>query len=335
MIRAASLRGFGALVEELGGNPGALLARFGIDEGALQDDDGLIPITAHDLMLDAAASELDCPDLGLRLAASQDLTILGPLAVAIQASSTLGDALNCASRFLFIHSPALRIEIEDDPVGRRGVVALAYRKDLLESTYSPQGIELGLGVFHRAAASMLGGVRALRSVLIPHAPLSPVKHYVDHFGADVRFGGSLAALCVERNVLEEGFAGANEAIRNVAIAHLSRHFHDPRLGLSAQVRVAVAQSLRSSHPNVTGVAPLLAIHPRTLQRRLAAEGTSFTRILDEVRRDAADRYLTATDIPIGHVSLMLGFTEQSSLTHAARRWFGTSPREHRRTAHRR
>jgi AraC-like DNA-binding protein len=332
MIRAASLRGFVALVEELGGDPGALLLRFGIDAGVLRDDDGLIPITAHDLMLDAAAQELGCPDLGLRLAAAQDVSILGPLAAAIEASSTVGQALDCASRFLFVHSPALRVGVEDDPLGRRGVVALAYRKDLQESTYSPQGTELGLGVFHRVAVSMIGGVRGLRSVLIPHQPLSPVQRYLDHFGADVRFGGRVAALCVQRHVLEESFSGADEAVRAVALEHLARHYRDPRLDFPAQARLGIAEALRTSQPTILGIARLFSLHPRTLQRRLAAEGTSFAELLDEVRREATHRYLTATDLPVGQIALMVGFGEQSTLAHATRRWYGTSPRELRRAS---
>lgn len=55
LIRAASLRGFGALVTELGGDPAELLERFGIAPQTLQDEDGLLSITAHDRMLDAAA----------------------------------------------------------------------------------------------------------------------------------------------------------------------------------------------------------------------------------------------------------------------------------------
>ena len=137
MIRAASLRGFATLVRELGGDPAEHLTRFGLPRDALDGDDGLIPITAHDLMLDTAAHELSCPDFGLRLASFQDLTILGPLALAIQASSTVAEALQCASRFMFVHSPALSVAVEPDPRRGRGVVALTYRKDLLESPYSP------------------------------------------------------------------------------------------------------------------------------------------------------------------------------------------------------
>ncbi|WP_182640028.1 AraC family transcriptional regulator ligand-binding domain-containing protein, partial [Dietzia sp. DQ11-44] len=71
LIRAASLRGFGPLVSELGGDPDRLLDRYEIAREVLADDDGLVSITAHDQMLDAAAAELGCPDFGLRLADRQ------------------------------------------------------------------------------------------------------------------------------------------------------------------------------------------------------------------------------------------------------------------------
>lgn len=329
MIRAASLRGFAPLVRELGGDPEEFLVRFGIPPQALEADDGLIPITEHDLMLDAVATELGCPDLGLRLAVSQDLTILGPLALAIEASSTVAEALEHASRFMFVHSPALSIGVEPDPRGARGVVALTYRKDLHESPYSPQAMELGLGLFHHAATRLLGGITGLRSVEIPHEPLSPVDRYTSHFGVDVKFGRPTAALRVERSILQAQFSGADEVIRSVALEHLSRHYPDPTTQVAVQVRRALAQGLGVANLSLGHCARLLAMHPRTLQRRLSAEGTTFEAVLDGVRRDAARRYLVNTALPLTQVAAMVGFAEQSTLTHAVRRWFGITPREMR------
>ncbi|MFF7011099.1 AraC family transcriptional regulator ligand-binding domain-containing protein [Streptomyces fimicarius] len=130
---------------------------------ALASEDGLIPITSHDLMLDTVARELRCPDFGLRLACAQDLSILGRLALAVQASSTVSEALACASRFMFVHSPVLSVGVEPDPRGRREVVALTYRKDLRESPYSPQAMELGLGLFHQVASALVGGTAGRRT----------------------------------------------------------------------------------------------------------------------------------------------------------------------------
>lgn len=333
VIRTASLRGFVPLVEELGGDPKELLERFGISRASLSAPDGLVDITAHDLMLDAAAEELGCPDLALRLAQIQDVTILGPLAVAIQACGTVGEALEVASRFLFVHSPALSVAVEPDPYGRRGLVALTYRKDLHESPYSPQAMELGLAVFFRVASALVGGLDALRTVEVPHQPLSPVDRYTRFFGVDVKFARPAAALRVERRVLDEAFATANEAIRQLALDHLATTYADPGELVATQVRRVLAESLGSTQPAITSVATLLSMHPRTLQRRLAVEGTTFGALLDTVRRDAAHRYLTTTELPLGQVSALLGFTEQSTLSHAVRRWFGVAPRSLRTARH--
>lgn len=331
MIRTASLRGFVPLVDELGGDADALLARFGIPLQALEFDDGLISITAHDRMLDAAAAQLGCPDLGLRLAERQDLGVLGPLAVAIESSSTVAEALQSASRFMFVHSPALSVGVRPDPRGRRGVVALTYRKDLRESFYSPQAMELGLGLFHQVAALLVGGIMGLRSVEIPHRPLSPVQRYLDFFGADVKFGSPTGALCVERRMLDGRFRSANASIRQLALDHLTRHYPESSGKVSARVRLALADSLGTAPPALATVARLLATHPRTLQRQLAREETTFEAILDDVRRGAAHRFITGTRLPFSQVTTLVGFSGQATLSHAVRRWYGMSPRALRRT----
>lgn len=332
LIRTASLRGFAQLVSDLGGDPSRLLLRFGLPVDALSSDDAMVPITAHDLMLDAAARELDCPDFGLRLAEAQDLTILGPLALAIESSATVAEALQCASRFLFVHSPALRIGIEDDPFGSRGVVCITYRKDLAESTYSPQAIELGLGLLHHVTFALVGSSAGLRSVLLSHQPIAPRSRYLEFFGVDVRFGTTVAGLRVERRLLDADFAGTDVLIRQVVTEHLASHYPDPATLVSVRVRAILAEGLGVQTPSLARTARLLSLHPRTLQRRLAAEGTHLDSILDTVRREAAHRYLTTTDLPLGQVTAMVGFAEQSSLAHAVRRWFGVSPRELRRAS---
>ncbi|WP_188064849.1 AraC family transcriptional regulator [Dietzia sp. ANT_WB102] len=327
LIRAASLRGFSGLVSELGGDPDAFLAEFGIDRAILESDDGLLSITDHDRMLDAAAAELRCPDLGLRLAERQDLTILGPVAHAIRSSVTATEALEYAGRFMFVHSPVLNIGIDRDPWGRRGVIALTYRKELAESPYSPQALELGLGLFYRVAVQLLGRATGLRSVEVPHGPLSPTIRYLDFFGADVKFDRPVAALCVERRSLDTSFATADEEIRLAALHHLTGEYSDPTRTVANQVRRAVRDSLPGPIPSVAEVAAQLLLHPRTLQRRLAVAGTTYGQVVDNLRRDRAYQFITTTDLSFIQIADLVGFTEQSTLSHAVRRWFGISPGE--------
>ena len=102
--------------------------------------------------------------------------------------------------------------------------------------------------------------------------------------------------------------------------------------MSARVRLALRRTLGTPRGKKTDVADLLALHPRTLQRHLAAENTTFEALREETRREAALHYLRETRIPLGQLADLLGFSEQSAMTRSCRRWFGVPPTEIRRGA---
>jgi AraC-like DNA-binding protein len=81
--------------------------------------------------------------------------------------------------------------------------------------------------------------------------------------------------------------------------------------------------------SVEAIADQLAMHPRTLQRRLATEGMSCQDVIDRERRTLAARYLGEPRLHLGQVAGLLGYTEQSALNRSCRRWFGKTPREYR------
>jgi AraC-like DNA-binding protein len=73
------------------------------------------------------------------------------------------------------------------------------------------------------------------------------------------------------------------------------------------------------------VARDLGTSRRTLQRRLADAGASYQGLLDETRREAAERYLTESSLSIAEVAYLLGYSEPSAFHRAFKRWFGRSP----------
>jgi AraC-like DNA-binding protein len=329
MVRAAGLRGLPGLIDTLGVDGRAMFARFGVDPGAPDTDDAVIASMAAARILETAAAEADCPDLGLRLAGQQNIGVLGPLALALESSDTLGEALDCATRFLFVHSPALTVGLVDDPAGRPGVLALRYGSTELDPM-PPQSADLGLGLLHRTVALLAGGRYGLRSVHLPHAPLAPVARYTEFFGADVRFGQSSALLRVPQALAATPVAGGNRILHDAALDYLSSHFPAPEQTVAERVERLITQGLGAAPVDIAAIARRLQTHPRTLQRRLSAEGAGFEQILDTVRRNAAHRLITGTDVPFTQVTAMVGLTEQSALSRAVRRWFGRSPRDLRR-----
>nr|BFE72634.1 hypothetical protein GCM10020092_059350 [Actinoplanes digitatis] len=176
-----------------------------------------------------------------------------------------------------------------------------------------------------------GGPYGLRSVHLPHAPLAPIATYTGFFGADVRFGRADAVLRVPGALADTAVPGGNQVLRDIALDYITSHFPAPGRALSGRVHLLLTQSLGSSPVTLAAIARLLRTHPRTLQRRLDAERTTFEAILDDVRRATAARLITQTDLPFTQVTAMISLAEQSALSRAVRRWFGVTPRELRAT----
>ncbi|WP_344680274.1 AraC family transcriptional regulator [Saccharopolyspora taberi] len=330
VIRSAGLRGFRATVAELGGNAEDYARAAGLPVAALDTDDLLVPDDALVAVLDIAATALRRPDLGLLVAARQDLGLLGPLALAIQNSPTVGDALDCTSRYLFVHTRSLELVLTDDPRGAHGIAALRYELPRT-APISAQAVDLSLGFLHRAITFLVSGPYGLRGVELPHTPRAPLSAYEDFFGVPVRTGSTAPMLRLPRSLATTPLTGTDERLRQLALAYLDEQSAGESTHLTPRVRSVIAQSLGTTPPEIGAIARLINIHPRTLQRRLTREGTTFADILDDVRRHAARRYLTTTEMPMSQIAALLGLSEQSALSRCCRRWWGSTPSAVRRT----
>ncbi|MEH0416241.1 AraC family transcriptional regulator [Streptomyces sp. B21-083] len=333
-IRAAAIRGIDRLIDDLGGDGAGLLGEFGVSPDDLDSDHALLPAVTAGRILRRATKELDCPDLGLRLAAHQDMSMLGPLALAVGNCDTVGEGLDCASRFLFVHNQGIRMSRVDDPERYAGVGAVEYRMVHPDIPYEPQTIDAGLGLLHRNLITMSGGYELL-GVYMPHPPLTDESVYAEFFGAPIRFDADRALLRVRKKLFVQPMSTpVNPELRRMVVEYLEAHYTDPRDSVTTTVRSAVGRALGTVPARIDMVAAWLHTHPRTLQRRLAQEGTSFQAIVDDVRKKAAHRLLTGTDMPFSQVASLVELAGQAALTRAARRWFGRTPTQVRRDARR-
>ncbi|WP_439815684.1 AraC family transcriptional regulator ligand-binding domain-containing protein [Zavarzinia sp. CC-PAN008] len=331
MIRAGALRGFAGLVERLGQDPRQLMQRVGLAPDLLRDEDAFIPLRSVVAALEAAATACDCPDFGLRLAQEQTITTLGPLALALQASTTVADGVQVAARYLFTHSPASRVSavaLEEDPD------LTEIRLELLLPRIGParQFRDLGLALTDRLLRLALGGAYRPRLIRLPHVPLAPAARYRQHFGAPVIFEQDAAGIQVDASLLKFLVNAPDARMRQAVASYLDQHFPAPGLSAAARTRTALDHALGRASLTLEDIARAMGAHPRTVQRQLQAEGTSFERLRDQARRDAALRYLENTRLPLVQVSGLLGLAEQSALSRLCRRWFGKAPRTVRREA---
>jgi len=92
-----------------------------------------------------------------------------------------------------------------------------------------------------------------------------------------------------------------------------------------QVRACLIEMIASGEYAMSSVASKLAISSRTLQRRLRQEGTTFQKVLDELREELARHYLSATDYTSAEISFLLGYEEPNSFFRAFRAWTEQTP----------
>jgi AraC-like DNA-binding protein len=92
-----------------------------------------------------------------------------------------------------------------------------------------------------------------------------------------------------------------------------------------KVENAIVPLLPHGHARIGTIAAELGVSRRTLARRLAAEGLTFRKVLDDLRFDLTKRYLREEDLPISEIAWLLGYRETSALNHAFKRWTGRTP----------
>jgi len=326
LVQAQSLRGYQELVRDLGGNPARLLRQAGIDPGDLNRLTAFIDFEAQIDLLEHSAAELGCPDFGIRLAERQDIGILGTLAVAMRHSATMGEAMQCVSKYLEVYNTALAFTIQTGEPN--GEARLEFR---LLRDHSPlpwaQTTEHGIGLAWRIMTLLSEGRCDLLRVSLPHPGIGTAADYRTHFDAPVAFRSDHGALAVAESDLDLQISENIVELHDAATRYLDTQLPRGTRDLALRVRQTVMAFLGTGNCSRDDVAGALLIHPRTMQRRLAEEGTSFEVIKEEVRRDLALRYLAQPDLSMSQVTFLLGYGEQASFARSCRRWFGGSPRE--------
>lgn len=323
LIRGTSLQGFTELVIELGGDPATLIERAGLEPESIGNHDSFISYRSVITVLEAAAQATRVGDFGRRLATRQGIEILGPLGLAARTAPTVGDALQAVERYMDFYSPALGVSVRVE----EGNAVATYGWDVVADRPPPhrQAAELGLGVSVRVFRLLAGPDFRPVSVQLKHDALGDVDSYATYFGCRVEFSADEYGFRFARNVLARRLE-ADSLVHAVARDYLNTIAVPAEANAAESVTRLVRRLLPTGGLDLSMVADQLAQHRRTVQRQLAAQGTTFASVVDDVRRQEADRRLRETDMPLGQISGLLGFSEQSAFTRACRRWFDAPPR---------
>jgi AraC-like DNA-binding protein len=172
-------------------------------------------------------------------------------------------------------------------------------------------------------------------VTFTHPAPGPVDEHRRAFGVEPRFGATENVLELPSAVLALAQRTADPLIGRLVERHareLARQL-PVGAGAGASVRALLTRSLStgaSEASTLGAIANEMRMPARTLQRRLAADGTSFAALLDEVRRELALEHLAEPTTSVAEVAFALGFGDQTAFHRAFLRWMGRTPGEYRK-----
>lgn len=266
------------------------------------------------------------PGLGLRIAECIGPHHFGVVGYAALACPTLGEALHRLERFHASVYDANLATVSPCPggVAIEWGVARGRPGALVDETAIASLVQL--------ARDMTGHYWPVREVCFVNPAPTDRQPYLDYFGGAVHFDAPLTRLVLDEAVLGRPLRQSDPALRACLDAQA-----EALLARVAEVppevdawRRTLVPLIREGQISLTALARAHHTSARSLQRRLAAQGTSFQRLLDQTRRHLAQEHLRAGQLDLAEVALLLGYSEQSAFTRAFRSWTGLAPAQWRR-----
>ena len=319
------------------------LAAAGVPREAVLQGSGLaVPalgdtatrVSVRQLLTVYRSAQLLSPDpgLALRTGARIRITHFGLYGYALLASPTPRQAIDFAIRYRALASPLIGLSF-----GLDGGEAVWSFDDML-------GLDTGSDLFRFVFELQLGTQLSLHRDLLG-AALTPLRVRASYpapahaalyealLGCPAVFGQGINELRFDAAWLDHPLAFANPITAAVVQQTCDQLLAEMESAAGIAGRVAaVLLQVPGRFPDIERVSAALAVHPRTLRRRLQAEGTSYQQVLDGVRHQLALDYLRGTRMSTEDIASSLGFSDGANFRHAFKRWTGRTPGAYRRMA---
>jgi AraC-like DNA-binding protein len=287
-------------LRQLGHDPEPLLAGLGLTPTALEDPDARIPMSVGSGLLARAAASTGDDCIGLHLAEHADLRTVDVHFYAMAASDTLREAFERLSRYQRLIHETSRIEWSANAGG------MAVRHVLPGGFAAPrQSAEFLLAAWVRTGRLVTGVSWSPMDVRFAHAAPAVVHEHRRFFNAPIRFSAGENALTVSDATLSLPCVAADPSLASLMDRYASEHMHaaaseSPRL--SDRLRNLLESALGDGEPSAAAAARRMKMSVRTLNRTLAAEGTSYRAVLNQLRTEMAMRHLSNPRTSIGEVA---------------------------------
>jgi AraC-like DNA-binding protein len=305
-----------------------LALQLGVTESAIDEDE--IPATTSMLQgaLEGAVEVLSEPHLSLRLPADLPLRRYGLAELAARSAPTLREGLTRMAKYARLIHPAIVCQLEEGDGDARWVQ---------RTPSCPRGLgrlahEYTLAYVLTIARRDTGAPVATTRAWFANARSPDIAPLHRFFATrDLSFGCEDSGFALPREALDLPMKSGDERLlvtaMDLADAALRAR---PQTSSLRAVAASHVESRLASGATMSAVARAMHMSSRTLQRRLDAEGASFSEVVDEVRERLARRWLSDQARALADIAFELGFSDLATFSRAFKRWTGKPPGAWRR-----
>jgi len=311
--RAAVLAHYEEVARKLGLNPQVLLRKVGLTSQMISIPTNMIPMDSTVALMDFTAKASGCDTVGLMMAEARSLADFGPISLLLVQQPSVRAALHTISQYRHILNESLGLYVED--VGKTSLIREEIVTDYPGN--ASQSSDMAVGVLMVLFRAILGPQWRPQSVHFTHQAPQDLQIYRRLFRCSLQFNSDFNGVVCLSADLDKPNMQADAAMAKYAESFMDALPKPGRSSVVQDVRRSVYLLLPMGRASIEQVASGLGVNARTLQRRLDDAGVSFSTILNDVRRELAQRYIENTTYSMGRVAAMLGYANLSSFT----RWF--------------
>jgi AraC-like DNA-binding protein len=327
-VRVDALGSLPRVLQESGLDPRSCLTEVGLDQRVFACPDNAVCVEDLGRLLDLAEMRAGREDVGLLVGRRFALDSIGWIGLLVRHSPDVGTALQNLTRFMHLRDTAgvAYLEVSGD------TACLGYELHRAGIEAAGQLGDIALAIALRAVCALCGPAWRPSQVLFAHRAPSDTRPHHDAFGAPLHFDAGRNALLFPASLLERRTAGVDPRLSRAVGDRLRSLESSTRRDLVSDLRRILRVSLVSGGGSVDDVAERIGVHRRTLNRRLAARGTSLHALVEETRFEIARQLMENTGMPLGEIAATLGYADAAAFSRAFRRWAGRPPSRWRAAA---
>ena len=313
------------LIEHHGLDPDAMFIAAGLDPHKLNDPRARYPLDRTRELWYRVNDQIQDPSWGLGVGDLWRPTDFHALGYAYLASGTLESALERMERYFQIVTQdwSLRTSMTDDGFHMTHVVTA-------DAVNFPAIQDARLSIGFRMCREIYGPAFRFRTLRLAHSWLP--CGYEEFFGCPVHYDADFSSYTIPLDMVRRPLPAQNHDLAQASermLQDLERHLLDG--SMPGRVRNAILDTLPNGKPRAQDIARRLAVAPRTLQRKLREEGTTFQALLDTVRKELAQSYIRSGKFDLQTVTDLTGFASPSAFSRAYKGWTGRTPSADRDT----